>query len=206
MNDDELRRAYEARTGVLPRASPPTPDELQRVAAREGPEDERLAILERALADPQARRDLEVLRAIAAAASDTAAVRRRVRVPLALAAALVLVLAGTLVLRRIWTGETVRGSEAEGAPAPVSPAPGVTLRAGNIEFLWRSLPDARRYRLDVLSDAGSVAAETETRDTTVVVALPAPGPGGASYRWSVVALLPDGVEVASRPRRLTIQP
>jgi hypothetical protein len=88
----------------------------------------------------------------------------------------------------------------------VSPAPGVTLRAGNIEFLWRSLPDARRYRLDVLSDAGSVAAETETRDTTVVVALPAPGPGGASYRWSVVALLPDGVEVASRPRRLTIQP
>jgi hypothetical protein len=202
MSDDELRRAYQAR---LPRPSgtPPTAEELARLASGVGSEEERAELLDRALADPSTARDFELLRALATAErGDARPATRRWAVPLSLAASLLLAVAGYLMLRPVRIDDTVRAPVAEGGTMLVDPEEAATLRPGAITFSWRAAPRATSYRLELLTEAGALALSQETFDTSMTV----PVLEGGAYRWLVVGLLPDGLETASRPRRLTITP
>lgn len=203
MNDDELRKAYQARLANAS-APAPSPEELQRLVDRDGPDDERLEILNRALSNPRSAGDLELLRAISHAGNaDQPRQWWRSPVPLALAASLVLAAVGVLS-PRIRAPDETRATPTDGAPVLV--APGTDARVADpILFMWRAVPGARSYRLELLTDAGTLVTSIETPDTTTQYTALGPADWDSAYRWVVVALLPEGVEVASRPRRITIK-
>jgi len=56
----------------------------------------------------------------------------------------------------------------------------------------------------VLTDAGTVVTAIQTSDTTASYTPIGARGTQATYRWVVVALLPEGGEVASPPRRLIL--
>lgn len=202
MNDDELRKAYQARR--QPPAAPPSPEELARLVSGEGTEQERVEVLDRALSTPEGARDLELLRAISHAGRQDAQPRWwRAPGPLAVAASLLVVLAvGVLSRRAPGPGET-RGTPGADAPVLLQPADGART-AAPVRFAWRSVTGARAYRVELLTDAGTLVTSIETPDTTTAYAGAPTTRGDSAYRWLVVALFPEGGEVASRPRRLTL--
>ena len=202
MNDDELRKAWQARHPGT--SAEPSPEELQRLVAREGTDDERLEILDRALSSSRGSRELELLRAISQAGRlDQPRRWWRGTVPLALAASVLLVTVGVL-LRRDVAREETRATPADGSPVLVAPATDAQV-TDPVTFVWQAVPGARSYRVELLSDAGTLVTSIETPDTTARSALAGVARPDSSYRWVVVALLPEGVEVASRPRRVTLK-
>ena len=122
-------------------------------------------------------------------------------VPLALAASLALAVAlgpG----RNLWrpeSGEVMRGKPAEAML--LAPAPEVD--AGTpLTFIWRPVPQAWRYALEVLTPDGTPAYEAQTTDTVVAAKRPlAPG----EYQWWVRAVAEDGSELSSVTRRLRVR-
>ena len=204
MNDDELRKAYQSRRAKASDVTEPTPEELQRLVAREGDEAERLAILERALANQRTSGDLELLRAISHAEQSVES-RSWWRSPVALGlAASLLLVVGVLTLRDRARDEP-RAAPVEGAPVLLEPAMDARV-ADSIRFVWQAVRGARGYRVELLTDAGTLVTAIETADTSARYTIAAPPGGEITYRWVVVALLPEEVEVASPPRRLTITP
>jgi hypothetical protein len=202
MSDDDLRKAYRARRADAS-APPPTPEALERLVAREGSDEQRLDTLDRALSTPEGARELELLRAISHAAREDAS-RRWWRAPilLATAASLLLVAVGVLSRRTRGPDET-RATPVDGAPVLVQPVTDARV-AAPVRFVWQAVPGARAYRFELLTDAGTLAASIDTPDTTTRYSGGQRADGDSTYRWVVVALFPEGGEVASRPRRLTI--
>ena len=202
MNDDELRKAYQAR-GASESAPLPSPEELRRLVAGEGTDQERLEILDRALSTPEGARELELLRAIShAGREDTPRRWWRAPVPLAVAASLLLVAVGVLSRRAHGPDET-RATPVDDAPVLMQPVADARVPAP-VRFVWQAVPGARAYRVEVLTDAGMLVTSIDTPDTTAGYTGGKVVGADSTYRWVVVALFPEGVEVASRPRRLTI--
>ena len=203
MNDDELRRGYQAGMRDTPADDPVTEEELLALVERRGDEATRLAILDRVMASETGRREFELLRAAAAAARGVrpapAAARRWV-IPLLAAAALALV-AVTLTLTRRDPEPRFRGGNGEAvalsAPWDGAEVPG----SAGTRFAWRPVPRATRYRVEVLDPDRTVMFTAETADTEAVTdrALPA-----GAYLWRVEALLRDGSLRQSPVRRLTV--
>jgi len=203
MSDEELRKAYQARRPGASDGGAPSPEELQRLVTGEGAEAERLRTLDRVFASKNAEREFELLRAIDQAERSAEARPRWRRVgSLALAASVLLAVAGVLTLRNR-AGEPTRAPSVEGAPLQLLPAPDARV-TGGVPFLWRSVPGAGGYRLEVLTDAGTVVTAIQTSDTTASYTPIGARGTQATYRWVVVALLPEGGEVASPPRRLIL--
>ncbi len=227
MSDEGLRQAYEqalaARGAPGARTECPAPDAILALVRREGDEEPRLSVLDHVMACPACRNEFELLRTIeragekaargeapaGSAAGGGAAPGRVVGhiawrrwVPLAAAAALVLVVAlgpG----RRLWEphAETVRGG---GAPfALVAPADAAAPSSGAVQFVWRSAPGAERYTLELLTSGGAMVLSRATADTTLALALPAAlAPG--DYRWWVSATAADGSVTRSDTRTLRL--
>ena len=88
-----------------------------------------------------------------------------------------------------------------GAPqvVVVAPADGAVVGAGAPAFVWRPVPGARRYVLEVFSADGTIGATlSPTTDTTAILGGGMP-PG--DYRWTVRADM-DGGTLRSPARRL----
>lgn len=213
MNDDQLRQLYaratSARTSTH-RSACPTPEALEALARREGSEQQRLETLDHVMACPDCREEFELFRAIEhtrRADTNVSTGRRHWRRPMmftvgaALAAgvALVAVLGPWSSRQGKREPEVMRGGAAGVELA--APASDATVSQGGITFIWRSVPDARRYTLEVLTPAGTVRARRETTDTTA--AIPAAELGAGDLRWSVRAQLAGG-EVSSLIRRLRV--
>lgn len=216
MNDDLLRKAYQARKQPTGGSERPTAEELDGLLAGRGTDEERLEILDRALAHPDSAKEFELLRAVAAAEkseselralattakSETVSRAMRWRVPLAVAATVTLVVSATLLgpLRR--GSDIMRAPPPRGLPTPISPDDAAVTAPGSIQFVWHAVSNAGSYRLELVTEAGVEVATANTPDTTASVGVQ----GAGTYRWMVVALLPDGAEVLSSPRRLRITP
>lgn len=216
MSDEQLRelyaRAASARTNAR-RADCPASETLEALAQREGPEDQRLQTLDHVMACADCRQEFELFRAIAhAGRADAGATVRRMRwsrpvvftlgAALAAGVALVAVL-GPWSIRQGGRGPStvMRGGPAELTLA--APAADTTIAPGGLTFVWRSVPDTRRYILEVLTPAGALRARRETTDT--ILAIPASELGSGELRWSVRAQL-DGGELQSTTRRLRVGP
>ena len=210
LTDEQLRELYAratARRRDARRAACPTPDALLAAVRREGPEQQRLEVLDHALGCGDCRQDLELLRAIEAsrrAEAGTAIQSRRWSAPLyiMLAASVALVAALTVWQRsqRTTASDVLRGSGPE--VSAIAPLPGARAAAGPLVFTWHAVPGARRYVVELLSAKGTVAAARETADTTATL-------GGAAlatgdYTWWVRAQL-DGGESRSPARRLRVE-
>jgi hypothetical protein len=223
MSDEQLRLAYaRARDDRIEanRLDCPSLEALLALVQREGPESRRIETLDHASGCAACRRELEVLRSVdragralgaergGEAAGDRTIIHRagwrtgwRRAAPMALAATLLLAV-GLGVGQRFWgRGLSDAPRAGAGEVALVSPAEGGAVTTAALTFVWRSVPQARRYVLEVMTDDGALLLARPTTDTSVTVALPA-GRDRGTYRWSVRAQLVDGSERRSAAWRL----
>ncbi|HEU4563446.1 MAG TPA: hypothetical protein VFS05_02310 [Gemmatimonadaceae bacterium] len=221
LTDERARQLYQqslaARAGGA-RDRCASPEAILALVRREGAEEERLATLDHVMACDACSREFELLRAIERAGSESgaagvraspAAARARWRwqriAPLALAASLALAVGIGVVRERGTVPDTdvVRGGAEDGVTLV---APGEEVGTGReVIFVWRAVPGASRYELELLAPGGAVLSAITTGDT--VAALPATArlARGAEYRWWVRARLPGGDQLASPLRPLRVR-
>lgn len=154
-----------------------------------------VASVVKAMADPQIRRELPH--------AAQSGVRRFVRlaVPLAAAAALLVVL---------WLpkggdngAEPHRGSPSPGAPVAVSPN-GMVAEARVLR--WGAVVGADRYRITLFDQASQVVFSAEVDDTALVLPDSAVVAPGQPYAWMVEARTGWGRWIASAPVTFTVAP
>lgn len=193
--EERLRARYQgaiARRGAAD-GEPVPLERLEALASSRLTGEEALALLDRVMSDPELRREFELLQAIHLAAMPPA--RRTLPRWIGLAAAAVLVVA----LPFGWRALGDRGAP-EGPPLVRGGAVGVALLApaeratvdAPVTLVWGALPDAVRYRVEVLDATGAVAVDAETPDTSLVLDRTALAPS-RPFRWSVEAVTPGGL-------------
>jgi hypothetical protein len=202
MSDTRLQELYARALGRRSGgANCVAPEELLALVRREGPEEQRLKVLDHAMACAECRREFELLRALAKAGESSAGrfpagVAWRRVAPLAIAACL-LILVGTVVrMRQTPDYDVPRG--ASEAVVLVAPRADVD-PSGPVEFVWRTVAGAQRYRLEVLDQNESVAFSGETADTALTMPPNRLG-SDLEYRWWVRDVSP-GAQRASSLRR-----
>lgn len=126
------------------------------------------------------------------------------------AAAVILLAAGLATLSgRLATpdGPVVRASDpvAVAALHAVAPAPGASLPASELRFVWNAAPAGSTYRVVVLDASGSPLWAGETADTTAVVPSEIVLEPGATYFWFVDALSADGSSLTTGARQFSIR-
>jgi hypothetical protein len=139
-----------------------------------------------------------------------AAQRRRLVVPLAAAAALVLAVGLPMLNGGQDTSPMppIRrpGAEAALAVSGLSPRPGSTVMAdAPLEFAWGTAEAGSTYRLTVVDSAGALVWSTETGDTTAVLPADIALASGQSYFWYVDALRSDGRSLTSGAQRFSVK-
>jgi hypothetical protein len=200
-NDDQLRAAYQPTRQRGPDC--PSPEALLAAARGEGPEAERIRVLNHALSCAGCRPELALLSAVAEPARRSVSLTDRLRrsaIPIALAASVVLAVGIVSFVRRNET-ETVRGGTSDVVLA--SPTNGH--RVGNevVTFVWRPVVGALRYTLEVSAADGSIIHTAQTTDTVSVGPAPRLAPG--EQRWWVRAQMDDGSERRSETRVLRVE-
>lgn len=223
MNDEQLKELYARAIANRAQRGGSCDVPLEAMVAvleHSGNEAERMETLRRVLANPACREEFELLRAVAEGAREAPA--RRLNPAWSLAAAVALLLGSGWLWWSTRPGiDALRGGPEEveqprpgdrddpgatptdAAPVLVEPAADARV-ARTVRFVWQAVPGARAYRVELLSEPGTLVTSIETSDTTARYAPTAGAAVGRAYRWVVIALLPEGVEVPSRPRRLTI--
>ncbi len=194
----ELYRRMLARPRPDGRDECPSPDALRGVAEQEAGADLRLAIMEHVSGCADCQRELALLGQVA----DTVGRTRR-PAPLwwlaAAASAVLVVVGGRALLTGGGVEPVVRGE----APAVtlISPSGSVGTAAA---LVWRAIPDAARYEVEVLGPEAELVQSATVRDTVVPL-----GGGlepGVEYRWRVTAVRRDGTRVESPLLPFTLTP
>ena len=192
MTDAELQAQYERavqRQGGS-RAQCPSPERLQQLVDRIGPEEERLEILDHVMACPDCHQELALLQAIRAAEPRQALLKPQQW--LAAAGLLIVLAGGTLLTRGLMrreSAEPMRGLDDASRGAGVTVvAPSGAIASGRPGTLaWHHVAGAVQYTVEVLDADDRVVFTSNTTDTVVAVpALTAP------VAWWVRAILPDG--------------
>ena len=200
-NDDQLRAAYQPTRQRGPDC--PSPEVLLAAARGEGPEGERIRVLNHALSCAGCRPELALLSSVSEptrqSVSFTDRLQRRA-IPIALAATLLLAVGVASLVRRNESA-TVRG----GTSDVVLAAPADGQRVGNevVTFVWRPVAGALRYTLEVSAADGTITHSAQTTDTVAVGPAPRLAPG--EQRWWVRARMDDGSERRSETRVLRVE-
>ena len=201
MNDQRLQSAYQAMIRRPPagREGCPSPEALDALSSRRGAEEERLATLNHAMSCTECRRELDLLRAVGGTA------KRPFWHPRVFALAATLMLAAGALL--VWQAtrwdapDALRGTAA--AVTLLLPRDGARVTAPPA-MVWRAVPDAINYRIEVLDPAGAVVASGAGPDTTLQLAAGSLAPADSAYRWRVEAELLSGGRVSSLVRRVVV--
>lgn len=191
MNDHELRTLYER---LQARREPGrgrcvAPEHLMRLAAGDATESERLDWLDHVAGCPACRAELNLARAVAEAGRGLE--RRPIPASWLALAASVLVLVGGVTL---WRGGLLtpdRVTRGDGDRVTLVGPTGIRPADQSRRLVWRSVPRAVRYDVEVLDSAGAPAFATSTADTLADLPPGALRPN-VEYRWLVTAVLPDG--------------
>jgi hypothetical protein len=214
MTDQRLRDLYSLaiESRRLSDQCPPS-EALLALVQREGAETRRLETLDHVMACAGCRSELALLHAVEKAGRTSGEQKETTRAPLkhpALPRYIALALAASLVLaiglgpaRRLWQGETAQLAR---GPAPltlVAPIPGAVAEIP-VTFVWRPVPQARDYTVEVLTLAGSLSFTGRTSDTVLVASSGdtlVPG----QYQWWVRARTANDVELRSQMRHFRIR-
>jgi len=205
MNDEELRRQYQHASKAAPPGPHPEPEQLEWLVNGEGPEADRLLLLEHVLRCPACGPELNLLRAAGAGAR---AAQRQAPAArwLALAAVAILVIGlGALTLRsRHMTSDAdvMRGR----APAMslIEPASGANLEPP-IRLTWHGVSGAASYRVELLSTRGDLIGAWTTRDTSLAISDSTHVRANGSYDVWVRATLEDRTDVSSPIVRINVK-
>ena len=207
----ELYRRALADRGGRERERCVAPEAMLAVTRREGPEEQRLEVLDHVMGCSACRSEFELMRLIeqAGAELERSALLRIVPrrgwrwvAPLALAASLLLVVAVGQKLRTHGGPDVVRGT----VDAVTLLAPAAEIDAGgSVTFTWQPVPGALRYDLEVLDDQGTVVFAQATEQTSATLPDARPLVPGSSYRWWVRATTGAGEQRASPLRSLRIR-
>ena len=211
-DDEDLRAAYAARLREpAPPHGPdcPEPDALLAALNGEGPEADRLRTLDHALACAACRPQLALLHAVSRGAAEARPAAARLAVwrrlaPLAAAASIV-VAAGVIGLGQWRQGpgdDVTRAGDAADVTL-VAPAAAGAVAAGPATFVWRAVPGALRYTLEVYAADGTVLVGIAAEDTTLATTLA--GVPAGEHRWAVRAHMSDGSERRSEARALRVE-
>jgi hypothetical protein len=214
VSDEQLRELYARATSnhAESRAACPSPEALLATVRREGPERERVEMLDHVMSCADCRRDFELLRAIergrraeAAEAAGWMRWRRPISAGLITALAASLAFVAILGPRHDWwrgggAGDVMRNAVDD--VVPLSPAADAAVHAGPLAFAWRAVAGARGYTLELLGPDGSTIVSRQTIDTTATLRDVRLAPG--EYRWWVRARLAGG-ELRSPARRLRVE-
>lgn len=192
MNDASLttlyREALAARRDEA-RATCPDPGQLVDLVERRGSDAARLATLDHAAACSSCLAELELLRAI----RETMPAERRWRLPAAIAAGVLIVLAGAVAGTRMLRhdqGDALRGPGADGVTLLPSAGSSRTL-------VWHAVPGALSYDVEVTTDGGDLVAGRTTVDTVFALPDSLRLRAGVRYLWWVRARRADGGELRS---------
>jgi hypothetical protein len=205
MTDRKLRESYEHFLGGRRRASRdgcPSLEAIDGLAAREGPEGQRLATMDHVMACGACRGEFEQLRALRAAEDRPAHVRRQ----LWKAAASVAVLLGAGLLwrtRQQPAPEEYRG----GAEAVVVVGPiGATPVQAPLAFVWHAVPGVAAWRFELLeADGGAVLLSATSADTVLALPDSVLLEPGRAYAWWVQAVDSGGAQPRSAAVRFILR-
>ena len=200
--DQQLQDAYRdlLRQRRRDRAGCPLPEVLVGLIEQRGSEAERLATLDHVMSCAGCRADFDLMRTVAAG---QAVPVRPGRWPLAAAAAVALLMSGSLLfaaLRARNSREDVVRGAADGVEL-VSPLGDAHDRP--VTFTWRKAPGPARYSLEVFTAAGDAVYATDVTDTSVVLPASVSLQAGTTYHWWVLVRTADGAEVRSPPVAFT---
>ncbi len=201
---DELRagyRRYLERRGTPDRGACPDPEALLGVVERSSPEPDRLEVLDHVMQCPACLEELELLRRLERSRPSR---RAGIRPWLAAAASMAILLGAGY---GVWRGVGDRGGRIFRGPNAalelLSPGPGQP-GSGSVNFLWRSVPGAFEYHLEILDPQGEPLFDGVTPDTTFLLDLGDHPRVRGDVAWWVRARLRDGTERASETRRLAL--
>ena len=205
-SDEKLRALYGAFAADAPQTPHPDPDQLADAALGRGAEQSRLATLDHALSCATCRRELDLLQTVATTGAKLRQQQLRMRLVLATAAVVVVGIGLSIARRGLPVKEEERGRAADDTGrraielvAPVGPvAPGATP-----SLVWRRVPGASSYKVEIVSDRAAVVVRSETSDTTL--AWPSL-PRGQTYQWRVSTTQPDGTVRRSPFTDLVVSP
>ncbi len=207
MSDAGVRSAYQRaiqqRLSADRQTCPPV-EAIEALTGRTGEESVRLATLDHVMACHACQREFELLRAIhGAGRSARPAIAPRWY---AMAAAAVLVVGASIYFGvRQDSGPLMRGdSAAAGSPALIAPR-GYVDPAATRPFVWGSVPNATRYRVELLEPGGRVRAAAALTDTVWQLPDSVQLRSGEELDWWVRAELPGGREERSAFARLRVR-
>jgi hypothetical protein len=187
MTDAELRDIYtrSLTSRAQSRAGCPSPEAIEALIAQTGREASRLATLDHVMSCAACKEEFELLRAINAAERVNAGVARpRRSVAPWLAAAVVVIAAGALTLTQLQrSGSNPTRGASSSDIALVGTVSG--------SLIWRAIPDAVRYDVEIVDASGATIFHARVADTTA--ALPSTLPS-TPVSWWVRATLRDGSE------------
>lgn len=191
MTDERLKRLFALQHSAAPvdRRACPDPERLRRLAEREGPERDRLATLDHVMTCAPCRADYELL-------SATATLRppaRAIRWPTALAASVLLAVAGAIV----WSVLPSDRERGELATMRIHAPVGAIEQTQSVSLVWAPVPDAFVYHAEVLAADGAVRFVGATSDTVLALPDSVMRPGEGELFWWVRASLRGGGEVPS---------
>jgi hypothetical protein len=165
---------------------------MEALASGAGPEAQRLATLDHVMKCAACQQDFELFRALhGAGRSERPAVAPRWY---AIAAAAVLVVGIAFFASRD-AGPVMRG-DSEMAAALVSPVGDVPAAEAR-RFVWRAVPNAERYAVEVLERGGGVRASATLSDTVWQLPDSVQIRSGDDLEWLVRAEMPDGRQLRS---------
>ena len=203
MNEELLRRSYERLLVVRENDGPdreecPSVEMIHGLIQRRGDEAERLKRLDHVMQCPHCQKEFNLLRTVELA---------RPPAPVmawhwwALAAGLVLVVSAGAIWQVFRPQpEVFRGGGEE--VVLVSPREGAQVSAP-VRFVWRSVPGAVNYRLEMVDDQDRVVSLALGADTAQVVPQL---PQGSNQRWRVLAEFLRDPPIESDARELLITP
>lgn len=185
------------------------PEALLALVERQGDEAQRLAAMDHVMRCGTCREGFELLRALQAAQSgepERLPQRRRRWTSLAMAASLLLAVGVATVQwrngRTASTGETMRGTAS--LPVAVTPVGSVSADSART-YVWRAVPAAIRYDLELLAADGGLLHSAATADTSYTLPLTVALATGREYQWLVTAELPEGGRSVSPGGRFTVR-
>jgi hypothetical protein len=213
LTDEGLREAYERTLDarrVGRRESCVAPEAMLSLLRQEGTEEGRLETLDHVMGCGACRSEFELLRSIEEAGAGPVerqrpailGIPRRLGLPLALAASVVLLVTVGPRLRSPAGADVERGTTDSVTPLepPAEIAAGAPPR-----FVWTSVPGAQSYELEVLDEQGTVVWATKTSETSVTLPASVRLVPGKSYRWWVRATTASGNQRASAVQSLRIR-